>query len=175
MKSILPAALTHPSLWSSRTPLARAQDAVARLEARTEAASPAVAEGLRARMAYREAAGWLAHAHIWIHPQDLALRDAGLTGSYSAATQAGRLERELPATAVRESGLEIAPSDLAVELALRLARLWRRLAEFRTWAPLADAAAMRETLQSLGYRGAFVYAQAEDWLASRTSVSKGRC
>jgi hypothetical protein len=160
---------THPLL----TPLARAQDAIARLEARTEAASPAVAEGLRARMAYREAAGWLAHAHIWIHPQDLALRDAGLTGSYAAAAQAGRLKRELPATAVRESGLDVAPSDLAVELALRLARLWRRLAEFRTWAPLADAAAMRETLQSLGYRGAFVDAQAEDWLASRHIREQG--
>src|SRR3984893_16233160 len=45
----------HPLL----SPLARAQDAVARLEARTEAASEAVAEGLRARMAYLEAAGWL--------------------------------------------------------------------------------------------------------------------
>jgi hypothetical protein len=55
-------------------------------------------------MAYCEAAGWLAHAHIWIHPQDLALRDAGLT-SYGAAAQAGHLARELPATAVRESGL----------------------------------------------------------------------
>jgi len=160
---------THPLL----TPLARAQDAVARLEVRTEAASPAVAEGLRARMAYREAAGWLAHAYIWIHPQDLALRDAGITGSYGVAAWAGRLERELPATAARGSGFDAAPSDLAVELALRLARLWRRLVEFRTWAPLADAAAMRETLQSLGYRSAFVDAEAEDWLASRHIREKG--
>jgi len=44
----------HPLLM----PLAQAQDAVARLEA---SASPAIIEGLRARMAYREAAGWLAH------------------------------------------------------------------------------------------------------------------
>src|SRR2546421_12271252 len=56
------------------TPLARAQDAVARLEAKVETASGAVAEGLRARMAYLEAAGWLRHAHVWIHPRDLALR-----------------------------------------------------------------------------------------------------
>jgi hypothetical protein len=82
-------------------------------------------------VAYREAAGWLAHAHIWIHPHDLALRDAGLPGSYAAAARAGRLERELPATAVRESGLDVAPSDLAVELALRLARLWRRCGLFQ--------------------------------------------
>lgn len=153
---------THPLL----APLARAQGAVARLEARTEAASPAVAEGLRARMSYREAAGWLSHSHVWIHPQDLALRDAGLTGSYGVADRADRLVSELPATAAHGSGFDAAPSDIAVDLALRMARLWRRLAEFRTWAPLADAAAMRETLQSLGCRGAFTKAEAAEWLAS---------
>lgn len=47
---------THPLL----APLADAADARARLEAAT--ASPGVAEGLRARVAYREAAGWLAYA-----------------------------------------------------------------------------------------------------------------
>ena len=153
---------THPLL----VPLARAQDAVARLEARAGAASPAVAEGLRARMAYREAAGWLSHAHLWIHPQDLALRDADLTGSYGAAARAGRLETELPATAAHGSGFDVPPSDLAVDQALRLGRLWRRLAEFRTWAPLADAAGMREVLQSLGCRGAVADAEIDDWLAS---------
>jgi len=152
---------THPLL----APLARAQDAVARLEARVGAASPAVAEGLRARMAYREAAGWLSHAHIWIHPQDLALRDAGLTGSYGVAARAGRLEGELPATTAHGSGFDVPPSDLAVDQALRLARLWRRLAEFRTWVPLADATAMREMLQSLGCRGAVADAEIGDWLA----------
>lgn len=50
---------THPLL----VPLADATDAMARLEASAAAASPAVAEGLRARVAYREGAGWLAHAH----------------------------------------------------------------------------------------------------------------
>jgi hypothetical protein len=153
---------THPLL----SPLARAQDAVARLEARTEAASPAVAEGLRARMSYREAAGWLAHAHVWIHPQDLALRDAGLTGSYGAAARAGRLEGELPATAAQGSGFDALPSDVAVDSALRLARLWRRLSEFRTWRPIADAAALGETLQSLGYGSAFIETDALEWLAS---------
>jgi hypothetical protein len=153
---------THPLL----VPLARAQDAVARLEARMEAASPAVAEGLRARMSYREAMGWLTHAHISIHPQDLALRDAGLTGSFGAAERAGRLERELPAMAAQGTGFDVAPSDVTIDVALRLARLWRRLAEHRTWAPLAGAAAMRDTLQSLGYCGAFSDAEAEEWLAS---------
>ena len=42
----------------------------------------------------------------------------------------------------------------------------RRLAEFHTWAPLADAAAMREMLQSLGYRGGFTDAEAEERLTS---------
>jgi len=152
---------THPLL----APLARAQDSVARLEARAGAASPAVAEGMRARMAFGEAAGWLSHAHIWIHPQDLALRDAGLTGSYGVAARAGRLEGELPATTARGLDFDVPPSDLAVDQALRLGRLWRRLAEFRTWSPLADAAAMRETLQSLGCRGAVEDAEIEDWLA----------
>ncbi|MGH7118775.1 MAG: hypothetical protein ACREFP_07280, partial [Acetobacteraceae bacterium] len=153
---------SHPLL----APLARAQDAVARLEARAEAASLAVAEGLRARASYREAAGWLAHAHVWIHPQDLALRDAGLTGSYYAAARRDRLEGALPATAAQRSEFDAIPSDIAVNLALRLARLTRRLAEFRTWAPLADADIMRETLQSLGFGAAATDVEAGQWLAS---------
>jgi hypothetical protein len=41
--------------------------------------------------AMREAAGWLAHQHAtWVHPTDLALRDAGLTGSVTAAAMRGR-------------------------------------------------------------------------------------
>jgi hypothetical protein len=68
---------THPLL----APLARAQEAVVRLDASIEAAPANIAEGLRARLAYREASGWLAYSHVWIHPRDLALRDAGLTAS----------------------------------------------------------------------------------------------
>src|ERR1700750_331066 len=68
---------THPLL----APLARAQEAVIRLDASAEAAPASLAEGLRARLAYREASGWLAYSHVWIHPRDLALRDAGLTAS----------------------------------------------------------------------------------------------
>jgi hypothetical protein len=40
-------------------------------------------------------------------------------------------------------------------------------------APLANAQAMRETLQSLGYRSAFIDSQAEDWLASRCIREQG--
>jgi hypothetical protein len=159
----------HPLL----TPLARAQDAVARLEARAEAASSAVAEGLRARMSYREAAGWLTYAHVWIHPHDLALRDRGSTGSYGAAFRAGHLAAEIPATSALEGDFQVSPSDIFIGQALRLARLWRRLAELRTWRPLADTGAVQETLQSLGCRGALGHAEIADWLASVQTQERG--
>jgi hypothetical protein len=112
----------------------------------------------------REAAGWLAHAHVWIHPHDLALRDRGLTSSYGIAFDAGRLNAEIPATAALEGTFDAAPSDILVNQALRLARLWRRLAEMRTWRPLADTDAVRETLQSLGCR-VLPDAEIDDWTA----------
>ena len=151
--------LHHPLL----EPLARAQEAVARLETGVALASPAVAEGLRARLSYREAAGWLGYAHVWIHPHDLALRDRGLTSSYGVAFNAGRLDAAIPATAALES-FESAPSDIMVNQALQLARLWRRLAEMRTWRPLADIKTVRETLQSLGCR-VLPDTEIEDWMA----------
>jgi hypothetical protein len=158
----------HPLL----TPLARAQDTIARLEAKVEAASDVVAEGLRARMAYLEAAGWLRHAHVWIHPWDLALRDNALTGSYAAATVGDRLSIELPSTVAQESDLAVPPSDTVVNQALRLARLWRRSAELRSWRPLADSGTLRETLQTLGCR---VPEDGEiaDWLASVRMLERG--
>jgi HTH DNA binding domain len=152
----------HPLLL----PLARALDALTRLEVRAEAASPPAAEGLRARMSYREASGWLAHAHVWIHPHDLALRDRGVTGSYGAAFRAGRLEGEIPATAGEGSFFESSPSDIVVDQALRLARLWRRLAELSTWRPLADTAAVQQTLEFLGSRGALADAEIDNWMAT---------
>jgi hypothetical protein len=93
----------------------------------------------------------LAHVHTWLHPRDLALRDAGLTGSYAVAVLARRLQAELPAMALGDSAPEVVPSDQMVGTALRLARLWRRLAEHRTWRPLADAVAVRDILGSLGW------------------------
>jgi len=97
----------HPLL----SPLADAQDTLARLEATLATASAAAAEGLRARTAYREAAGWLAHSHTWVHPRDLALRDAGLTGSYTAADLAGRLAAELPTMTAHGSEPDVVPAD----------------------------------------------------------------
>lgn len=151
----------HPLL----TPLARAQDAVARLEAKVETSSGAVAEGLRARMAYLEAAGWLRHAHVWIHPRDLALRDNGLTGSYAAAAFGDRLASELPSTTALESQWAAAPSDMAVNHALRLSRLWRRLVELRSWRPLAEPGTLSEALRSLGGQVP-VDREIADWLAA---------
>ncbi|MBV9825344.1 MAG: hypothetical protein JO001_06690 [Alphaproteobacteria bacterium] len=158
---------THPLL----APLARAQHAVTRLDARTEAAPPAIGEGLRARLAMREAAGWLAWARFPIHPRDLALRDAGLTGAYGPAAFADRLAAELPATTAQGYTFEIAPSDLAVGQALRMARQWRRLAETHSWRPLADSASMRELLVFLGHSGSD--ADIAEWLADSTFRQKG--
>jgi HTH DNA binding domain len=112
---------------------------------------PVVAEGLRARMSYREAAGWLRCTHVGIHPWDLALRDgSGVTGSYAAAAFSDRLRRELSTSVAQEGRFEVPLSDITINNALRLARLWRCIAELRTWRPLADAGALRETLRSLG-------------------------
>jgi hypothetical protein len=130
--------LQHPLL----TPLARAQDALARVETSADVASPAVAEGLRARMAYREASGWLTHTHVWIHPHDLALRDHALTDSCGVAFRTGRLNTEIPSAVVNRSDFETSPSDISVQQALQLARHWRRLAELRTWRPLANSEAV---------------------------------
>jgi hypothetical protein len=159
----------HPLLG----PLARAQHAVSRLDARAEAAAPVIAEGLRARLAMREAAGWLAWARFTIHPRDLALRDAGLTGAYGPAMLADHLAAELPATTAQGYTFDIAPSDLAVDQALRTARHWRRLAETRSWRPLADNASMHELLAFLGAGPAAPDAEITEWLTDTTFRQHG--
>jgi len=71
--------------------LAVAAAALARLDAQAEAASPAVQQGLIARLTYAEATGWLASQGITAHPVSLALRDRvrvagrGGTGAPAAA------------------------------------------------------------------------------------------
>ena len=94
------------------------------------------------------------------------MRDGAITGSYDIAALAGRLDTALPATTARGSEVEVPPPDVAVGQALRLARLWRRLAEMRSWKPLADTAAMQEMLEALGSRGAGAEAEIADWLAA---------
>jgi hypothetical protein len=160
------------------TPLARAENALARLEAKAEMVSSAVAEGLRARMACFEAAGWLRHAHIWIHPWDLALREYGGVTSYGAAARADRLAAVIPATIAQHADVDgIAETgaiglDGAVNRALQLSRCWRRLAELRTWRPLADIVAVRKTLQSLGF-GRVENEVIDDWLGGVYGREKG--
>lgn len=155
----------HPLL----TPLARAHDALARLQAKAELASRVVAEGLRSRMSYLEAAGWLRHSYILIHPWDLVLRDHGVMSSYRAAVEGAQLASVLPATVGKVSGFEdVAPSgviklDIMANKALALARMWRRLAELRTWRPLARLEDLFKTLKSLGYGGSD-RPSIEEWL-----------
>jgi HTH DNA binding domain len=160
---------THPLL----APLARAQHAVSRLDARVEAAAPAVAEGLRARLAYREAAGWLVWARFTVHPRDLALRDAGLTGAYGPAALADRLEVELPATTAQGHTFDIAPSDFAVDQALRMGRHWRRLAETHSWRPLTDDASVHELLAFLRVGQPASDAEIDEWLTDTSFRQKG--
>ena len=116
-------------------PLCAATDMLARLDARAAAAPAPVRDGLIARMAVAEAAGWLAHAHAWVHPLDLALRDLGLTAP-TALAAVGAGHRALPQTfagpAEPRDWLDppfeaMAEGDRAVAEALALARLLRRL------------------------------------------------
>ena len=138
-------------------PLCEAQDALARFDARAGAASAAVCEGLCARMAFQEAAGWLAHVHAWAHPLDLALRDLGLTGSYAIAARVGRGAATLPFTyggrahqPWEEQDIPaVARTDQVVATALRYARLLRRLASSRD-DPLDNAANAAALLRGFG-------------------------
>jgi hypothetical protein len=119
-----------------------------------------VRDGLRARMATAEAAGWLAHAHAWVHPLDLSLRAAGLTAS-TALAAVGRGARSLPQTfAGPADPLDwadppydaMADGDRAIADALSFSRVLRRLPGRQAAGPFATPATAAETLQSLGAR-----------------------
>ena len=115
--------------------LADAGDALARLDARVATAADAVRDGLLARLALTEAAGWLAHSHVWVHPLDLALGEAGLTAP-AALAALGAGARALPHTIAQPAGrlsweeppLETLPAaDQGMADALARADLLRRL------------------------------------------------
>jgi hypothetical protein len=156
------------------SPLCDAADALARLDARAAAAPDTMRDGLVARMALAEAAGWLAHAHAWVHPLDLALRDAGLTGS-TAVAAAGRGHLALPQTfagrrtdagghtdASGRSDADgrsdwdhqtvdaVADGDRALADALALAQALRRLAGARGAKPFTTAADAEAMLGGFG-------------------------
>lgn len=184
--------LAHPLLLS----LSRAQNSVARLEAAIAAASDAVAEGIRARIAYAEAAGWLAHVSSWIHPNELALLDSGLRGAYMPAARlreppvaralaraedrTKRAQRNAkrkgilkPSMSAPDDGFELFSSKQPIAAALRFARQWRRLAEFTTWRPLADVAGVRETVNSIEWRSDLILdGDVEAWLTSSLARSE---
>jgi hypothetical protein len=151
---------------ASLAPLAAAAAAVAALTTRLVDAPEALAAGCRARLAYREAAGWLALQGTWVHPVDLALRDAHLAGSYAAATLGQRLPSVLPATLAGEAA-EAAPSappaDATVAQALALARVWRRLGERAGWGDAREEKGRRDLLAALGVAD---QTAAPDWQAA---------
>ena len=160
-----PAPSPGPDTWLSSTalagllvPLCAATDALARLDARAAAAPDAVRDGLRARMATAEAAGWLAHAHAWVHPLDLSLRAAGLTAS-TALAAVGHGARSLPQTfAGAADPLDwadppfdaMADGDRAIADALSLVRLLRRLPGRPAAGPFATPATAAAALATIG-------------------------
>jgi hypothetical protein len=140
-----------PDLRPLLAPLADATAALARLDATLALVGPEVAAGLCARIAYREAAGWLAQRGVWVHPLDLALRDGGLAGSYTAASRGRRLASVLPVT-LEGGEAPVLPEDATAEQALLLARLWRRLVELPHWGRVETPEGMAALLHPL--RGA---------------------
>jgi HTH DNA binding domain len=121
-------------------PLTAAQDALARLDAAAAAAAAPVRDGLIARLAFREAAGWLATLGCWVHPRDLALRAAHLIGATELPNTAGHHWEEMDSTTRL-----LAEGHVATALAL--ARFLRHLARHR--GPPADAEAALAALAPL--------------------------
>src|SRR5277367_2316096 len=163
--AIVPAPSPGPDSWLSGAtlaglliPLCDATDALARLDARAAAAPDAVRDGLRARMATAEAAGWLAHAHAWVHPLDLSLRAAGLTAS-TALAAVGRGARSLPQTFAGPTDPPgwadppfdaMADGDRAIADALSFSRVLRRLPGRPATGPFATPATTAAALEPLG-------------------------
>jgi hypothetical protein len=154
-RSLAPQAKTPSEEHKLLVPLASAQEAVTRLDALASMGSPDVVEGLRARMAFREAAGLLAYAHVWVHPLDLALRASHHTSSYASASLKGDLRPALPNTMTGGYRPDSVPDDTMVDQALRYAGLWRRLGDLTTWFAGVDGdlPVLEETLGKLGWHG----------------------
>ena len=79
------------------------------------------------------------------------------------AALSGRLRAALPSTLGEGPPPKAMAEDLAVDQALHLAQLWKRLAEQRSWTPLADAVALHLLLAPLG-RDAPSEAALAEWL-----------
>jgi hypothetical protein len=153
-------------------PLADATEALARLDAGAAAAPEAVCDGLVARMALTEAAGWLAQVQAWVHPLDLALRALSLTGP-AALVAVGAGRDAMPQTFADTVAAEwdavpldaMADADRVLAEALALARLLRRLAGTRGRRLLADVGAAADALAPFG-GGALDPGRFEAWRAA---------
>ena len=130
-------------------PLAAAAAALARLDAQAEMASPAVQQGLIARLAYAEAAGWLASQGLTIHPVSLALRDREHLGHRELWA---RHPASRPAGAPPDRDPDDAwlAADETITRALALARLLGSLPVADN--PLVDAARAESWLAPLAPR-----------------------
>ena len=112
--------------------------------------------GLVARLALREAAGWLAAQGAWVHPHDLALRSKNLAGRFDTAAQIARPRSALPSTVATAPGgwddpedlAALAASEQAAVRALALARLLTALP--RSHDPLSGADSAARFLAPLG-------------------------
>ncbi|MBS0641958.1 MAG: MarR family transcriptional regulator [Proteobacteria bacterium] len=105
--------------------MAAAAAALARLDAQAEAASPAVQQGLIARLIYAEAAGWLASQGITAHPVSLALRDRERVGRRELWLQHKALRRTTPAW--EEDDVWLAADEKIGRALTTLARLLERV------------------------------------------------
>jgi len=110
------------------------------------------------RLAFREAAGFLAARDAWVHPLDLALRDLDLAGRFDTAAQIGRPHTAMPNTLDGPPDLwrdaedlpALAEGEQAVTLALHLVRMLAALPHRHD--PLASPESAAIMLGPLGAR-----------------------
>lgn len=106
--------------------LLKAHAAMVRLDTVIGEAAHPISQAILSRIALSEASGFLAHHKARISPRDLALRAAGITGSYTVAVESGRLERELIWSG-GEVQAEDLPDDWDVAGAIAFARHLKRI------------------------------------------------
>ena len=142
--------------------LIKAHSVLDRLDTIIAEAPPLVAKGTLARIALSEASGFLAHHKARISPRDLALRAAGITGSYTVALESGRLAEELIWSGGDMDGSDL-PDDWDVSAAIAFARHIKRLPQRKSLLHKSDRlfACLSEMGVRVGDRDKF-----EIWLAA---------
>ena len=145
----LPAAARSLATETLLGPLATAAAALARLDGQAETASSVVRQGLITRLAYAEAAGWLASQGITARPVSLALRAGERSGRREFWLQHQALRPRYAASTPESDDAWLA-ADETITRGLALARLLGQLpvgdnpllecARAEAWlAPLAPA------------------------------------